>query len=259
MPEGRGSGPSWRRNSPTARADPVRPRIPVAIALATGLAIWRRPDVAIRVVRWLDQRSGIDGPAGARIYDAVLAPLAGWLYERIAADLAATLTGNAEPAIVDIGTGPGLLLIEIAARCPTATIVGVDPAEPMRAAAHRRLAEAGHGDRVTVIDGAAERLPFEDTSIDLVVSSLASHHWSHPAAAFREVARVLRPGGRALIYDLRFAGFLDRELDALAGPAGIERAAITREVLRGGPMRLFTRVTLTMPGTQPTLSTWTEG
>ena len=57
-----------------------------------------------------------------------------------------------------------------------------------------------------------------------------------------------RPGARALIYDLRFAGFTDEELDTLAMVVGIERAAITRQTLRGGLLRLFAQVTLTAPG-----------
>jgi SAM-dependent methyltransferase len=90
---------------------------------------------------------------------------------------------------------------------------------------------------------AAERLPLPDASVDLVVSSLASHHWSEPATAIWELLRVLRPGARALIYDLRFAGFTNEELDTLAMVVGI-----TRQTLRGGLLRLFAQVTLTAPG-----------
>jgi ubiquinone/menaquinone biosynthesis C-methylase UbiE len=220
----------------------------VAIVLTCGLAAWRRPLIGIRLVRWLDQRSGIDGPAGARVYDALLAPLAGWLYERVAADIATTLDDQIAPTIVDVGTGPGLLLITVAARWPAATIIGIDPAEPMRAAAARRLVRAGLSDRVAVVAGSAEHLPLPDASVDLVVSSLSSHHWPDPAMAVRELRRVLRDGGRALIYDLRFVGLTDEELDTIAGEAGLERAAIIRRTLRGGLMRLFTQVTLVTPG-----------
>jgi ubiquinone/menaquinone biosynthesis C-methylase UbiE len=225
-----------------------RRRVWVAFTLATGLVIWRHPLATIRLIRWLDQRSGIDGPSGARVYDAVLAPLAGWLYQRVAADVALTLGDQVAPTIVDIGTGPGLLLIAVAARCPTATIIGIDPAEAMRAAAARRLARAHLTDRVAVMAGAAERLPIPNGSIDVVVSSLASHHWSDPAMAIRELVRVMRPGARALIYDLRFVGFTEQELDTLAVAAGVERAAITRRTLQGGPLRLFALVTIMAPG-----------
>lgn len=226
----------------------MRRRVLIALSLGTGLAIWRQPGATIRLIRWLDQRSGIDGPPGARLYDGVLAPLAGWLYQRVAADVATTLGDRVAPTIVDVGTGPGLLLIAISARCPTASIIGIDPAEPMRAAAIRRLARAHLGDQVAVIAGAAERLPLPDASVDVVVSSLASHHWSEPETAIREFLRVLRPGACALVYDLRFAGFTDQELDRLALTAGVERAAITRRTLRGGLLRLFALVTLTAPG-----------
>jgi ubiquinone/menaquinone biosynthesis C-methylase UbiE len=226
----------------------LRRRVLVAFTLATGLVIWRHPLASIRLIRWLDQRSGIDGPSGARVYDALLAPLAGWLYQRIAADVALTVGDEVTPTIVDIGTGPGLLLIALAARCPTATIIGIDPAEPMRTAAARRLARAHLADRVTVMGGAAERLPFPDGSIDLVVSSLASHHWSDPAMAIRELVRVLRPGARALVYDLRFVGFTEQELDTLAIQAGVERAAISRRTLQGGLLRLFALVSIKAPG-----------
>ena len=226
----------------------MRRRVLVAFALTSGLVIWRHPLAIIRLIRWLDQRSGIDGPAGARVYDALLAPLAGWLYRRVASDVALTVGDQVAPTIVDIGTGPGLLLIAVAARCPTASIIGIDPAEPMRAAAARRLARAHLADRVALRAGVAERLPLPDGSIDLVVSTLASHHWSDPAMAIQELVRVLRPGARALIYDLRFAGLSEEELDRVAIMAGVERSAISRRTLEGGLLRLFALVTITAPG-----------
>jgi ubiquinone/menaquinone biosynthesis C-methylase UbiE len=225
----------------------MRRRGLVAITLALGLVIWRHPLAGIRLVRWLDQRSGIDGPAGARIYDALLAPLGGWLYRRVASDAVLAVGDQVAPTIVDIGTGPGLLLIAVAARYPTATIIGIDPAEPMRAAAARRLALADLADRVALLAGVAERLPLPDGSVDLVVSTLASHHWSDPAMAIDELLRVLRPGARALVYDLRFVALSEKEIDRLTIIAGVDRDAIFRRTLKGGLLRLFALVTITAP------------
>jgi ubiquinone/menaquinone biosynthesis C-methylase UbiE len=46
-------------------------------------------------------------------------------------------------------------------------------------------------------------MPFPDGSFDLIVSSMSQHHWSDVPAAVGEIRRVLRPGGRAWIYDAR--------------------------------------------------------
>ena len=47
------------------------------------------------------------------------------------------------------------------------------------------------------------QLPFDDESIDLVVSTISMHHWANLASGLREVVRVLRPGARAWLYDFR--------------------------------------------------------
>jgi ubiquinone/menaquinone biosynthesis C-methylase UbiE len=65
-----------------------------------------------------------------------------------------------------------------------------------------RAADIGGG-TPTVLVGDVASLPFPDRSLDLVVSTLSSHHWNDPTAGLDEIARVLRTDGRALIWDLR--------------------------------------------------------
>jgi SAM-dependent methyltransferase len=50
--------------------------------------------------------------------------------------------------------------------------------------------------------GAAEALPFADASFDLVATRYSAHHWTDMAAGMKEINRVLRPGGRAVIIDV---------------------------------------------------------
>jgi ubiquinone/menaquinone biosynthesis C-methylase UbiE len=69
--------------------------------------------------------------------------------------------------------------------------------------AERNAAEAGVLDGVTFRQGDAATLPFPDSAFDFVVSSWSLHLWDEPARVFAEIHRVLRPGGRALVYDAR--------------------------------------------------------
>jgi ubiquinone/menaquinone biosynthesis C-methylase UbiE len=68
-------------------------------------------------------------------------------------------------------------------------------------------------------------MPFDDASFDLVVSTFSMHHWDDKVAGLVDVARVLRPGSRALIWDLRrgFSLFHLRTPDPLEG---IDRAPL---------------------------------
>jgi ubiquinone/menaquinone biosynthesis C-methylase UbiE len=145
---------------------------------------------------------GFDG-FNARFYDFTASHLMRRVYRRLAQDVAA----HAEPgvAVLDVGTGPGVLLDELAKHRPDLTVTGVDPSADMIAAARRKLAR--FGDRATAVTGDAADLPFPDGSFDLIVSSLSLHHWDRPADAGRELARVLRPGGRICIYDVPAAPF----------------------------------------------------
>ena len=137
----------------------------------------------------------------SRLYDVAARRLLRGVYRRLAADVADTAPRDG--AVLDVGTGPGVLLVELARRRPDLTVTGVDLSADMVAAATRNLRESGATAKVASVTD----LPFPDGSFDLIVSSLSLHHWDEPAAAVPELSRVLRPGGRLLIYDLRFAPF----------------------------------------------------
>lgn len=102
--------------------------------------------------------------------------------------------------VLDVGTGPGRLTAMIAARRPGLMVTGIDPSADMLARAHRRIADLPNAE---VVLAGAEDLPFDDHTFDAVVSTLSSHHWADLAGALAQQTRVLRPGGRLWVIDLR--------------------------------------------------------
>jgi arsenite methyltransferase len=120
------------------------------------------------------------------------------------------LAGNED--VLDVGCGRGLLLLGAAKRLPDGRAVGVDvwSAEDQsgnsRAATLANAEAEGVADRIEVVDGDMRALPFGDASFDAVVSSIAIHNLdaaSDRERACHEIARVLRPGGRVAVLDLR--------------------------------------------------------
>ena len=127
------------------------------------------------------------------------------LLRRQAIGRAIALSGKrAAPGLaVDLGCGPGHLAVELASAAPNLMVTGVDLSTTLLADAYRRASEAGLSYRVDFRTGDAADAPFADASIDLVISTLSMHHWSDPVAVLNEVARILRPGGGFVIFDLR--------------------------------------------------------
>lgn len=101
--------------------------------------------------------------------------------------------------VLDLGCGNGLLTLELArAVGPEGHVTGLDPSEDMRALAFSRCSDHQN---VTIRDGAAERLPFEDASFDKAVSIQVFEYLSDLPGVCAEVLRVLRPGGRLVVGD----------------------------------------------------------
>lgn len=101
--------------------------------------------------------------------------------------------------VVDLGAGVGPA--SVAAARLGAEVIAVDPMPFMRAVLGLRRLVQGH---IRVMDGAAESIPVADGSIDALWSVNTLHHWTDREKAARELARVLKPGGRALLLDEDF-------------------------------------------------------
>jgi SAM-dependent methyltransferase len=136
--------------------------------------------------------------------------------------------------VLDLGSGGGIDVF-LAARLvgPGGHVIGVDMTPAMLERA-RRNAEKGGYANVEFREGRLERLPVEDASIDAVTSNCVINLVPDKAEVFREIARVLKPGGRMVISDVVLDGPLPAaiERDVLAYVGCIAGAA-RREVYFG--------------------------
>jgi len=103
-----------------------------------------------------------------------------------------------EPAdhVLDIGCGHGRSLTELAARAPRGHIVGVDPSELMVEIAAQRNRSLLEAARVDVVLSTVESLPFPDSVFDKAQCVHVLYFWKDIGTSLREIARVLKPGGR---------------------------------------------------------------
>jgi demethylmenaquinone methyltransferase / 2-methoxy-6-polyprenyl-1,4-benzoquinol methylase len=97
--------------------------------------------------------------------------------------------------ILDVASGTAGVAISMARRSG-AKIVGVDLTEQMLRRGKRNVADAGQADRIRLVAGRGEQLPFPDASFDGLTFTYLLRYVEDPQATLAELARVVKPGGR---------------------------------------------------------------
>ena len=96
--------------------------------------------------------------------------------------------------VLDVATGTAAVAIELVQRTGC-RVTGIDQSADMLAQGRRAVDAAGLGDRITLLQGEAERLPFPDASFDALTFTYLLRYVADPGATLRELARVVRTGG----------------------------------------------------------------
>jgi SAM-dependent methyltransferase len=123
--------------------------------------------------------------------------------------------------VLDVGSGAGMdSLVAAQMVGSTGSVTGIDMTPEMVAKARGSIAEMGLGN-VTILEGSAEHLPFDDASFDVVISNGVIDLIPDKDAVFSEITRVLRPGGRIQLADVTIQNPVSeeskRDIDLWAG------------------------------------------
>jgi len=104
--------------------------------------------------------------------------------------------------ILDVATGTGDLAITLAREFPEARVSGIDLSRGMIEIGRRKVADAGFAGRVTLTTADCLALPFADNSFDCITVAYGVRNFEHLDRGYREMARVLRPGGMLVVIEL---------------------------------------------------------
>lgn len=173
------------------------------------------------------------------------------------AELLDGLKLRGDERVLDMGCGRGAVLLLAAQHLTTGRAVGVDmwrsadQSGNSEEAARRNAIAEGVAERVELQTGDMTALPFEDDSFDVVVSSLAIHNIRGRVGrekAVEEAVRVLRPGGRLMIADVRGTRHHEAQL-ARIGMSDVTRRRLGWRFWWGGPWAPTRLVMATKPVT----------
>lgn len=179
----------------------LKKRFFIFAALAAAITYWFKYAATLKPTVRKPNLEAIESPEAASVYTRMTGlPHFKYLTSKVAERVTKWMPGG---RALDVGSGPGRLAIEMAQKCRYLEVVAMDLSGEMAGWAKNNAREADVADRVTTAIGSSEQIPFPDSSFDLVVSTLSLHHWNDPVKALDEIARVVKPGGRYMIFDLR--------------------------------------------------------
>lgn len=141
--------------------------------------------------------------------------------------------------VVDLGCGGGLDVMLAAAKVgPTGKAIGIDMTEDMVALARRNAAQGNAGRPIENVEfhlATIDSMPIEDDSVDCVISNCVINLASDKSAVFREIARVLKPGGRLAVSDIALKKPLPEEIrDNILAYVGCITGAVSMQAYRQG-------------------------
>ena len=150
----------------------------------------------------------IPGPL-ASSYEKATRRVIGSYYSRVADEIVASFRKG---SLLDLGTGPGYLPIEIVKRAPQIKIIGIDLSRKLIQMAQANALKAGLSNNLNFMTGNSARLKFKDESFDMVISTGMLHSLKDPVRVMGEIYRVLKKGREAWIYDpAKVASDVDRQ------------------------------------------------
>ena len=242
--EDRDGGFSYYRISQAVREGsngfgPVWPLLETHFAALAATAAGRADDARLAEVRRV-RKENFDAHAGPDTKARQLVPGRSWAaWSRALGHLLPPLK------VADLGCGEGYLTVE-ASRWAS-KVIAIDRSRAVLARA-RELAVRRRVSNVTWKRGELEHLPIDDASVDVALLSQALHHADDPQQALAEAVRILVPGGRVLLLDLRehseswvrerlgdrWTGFSEEKLRQLLRGAGLENVRVTVGARRTG-------------------------
>lgn len=150
--------------------------------------------------RLLETGDGIQGEFNVTAYDQMQRRLRdkGWIETK-----ELLKHGIVQGCALEIGPGPGYLGLEWVKHTQGTTLKGLDISLDMITIAERNAREYGLSERVEYVHSSGSKIPFGDNTFDAVFTNGSLHEWAEPRSTFNEIWRLLKPGGKVLISDLR--------------------------------------------------------
>lgn len=143
---------------------------------------------------------GIQGELLVEIYDQFQRGMRdkGWIETN-----AIIKSGIQHGHVLELGSGPGYVGLEWLKKTGSTRLTGLDISPDMISLAERNAREYGLAARTEYVFSNGSRMPFADDHFDAVFTTGSLHEWEQPRGIFDELGRVLKPGGRIFVSDLK--------------------------------------------------------